>query len=106
LFRPSPLFRRVTFISRGSALLKSCARCHPERYSAKDLAPLVEERRCFGVPQHDICAGFMQSPLDREEPLPLAVMIIRLAGSVNGFRRPRESLRLHGLAARATAPGQ
>jgi outer membrane lipoprotein-sorting protein len=28
--------------------------CHPERYSAKDLAPNDGSRRCFGVSQHDI----------------------------------------------------
>jgi hypothetical protein len=29
--------------------------CHPERYSAKDLADLAIDARCFGVPQHDTC---------------------------------------------------
>jgi hypothetical protein len=45
------------------ALSKTTGDCHPERYSAKDLAPIGEESRCFGVTQHDISRRISTEPL-------------------------------------------
>src|SRR5205085_7499746 len=53
-------------VNHESALRKTSQDCHPERYSAKDLAPNEQERRCLGVPQHDSCAGFQQSHMNHE----------------------------------------